>query len=277
MNGIQIATPGVITNPAGLVSTNPLWSLASFPGVSQAWDSQFGITLDAANADATARTNVLSWKALIGTNTLVGVAANYPKFNVAMNGLTVPNFQAQYLRTNTDCYTAGNKQVFFAVFDFEGLTPVQNQCLFSCEQYGVYLMSTGNNNKLTLLANNVGTALGQASVVLTAGPHVLVIDELTAGTLEFRLDGVVIATFASPGVIAASTNAHATGLGNYWGFQPTFACNNTSIAAFGFAVAGTQSLKDIQKLEGYLAQRYISQTFLPAAHPYRSTAPRKLN
>lgn len=74
------------------------------------------------------------------------------------------------------------------------------------------------------------------------------------------------------GAINFTTSAASGGrLGQYTnGTDPMV---DGAIAAMVFA-GDVQTLTDIQKLEGYLAQRFVGTTFLPVGHPYRSTAPR---
>ena len=90
---------------------------------------------------------------------------------------------------------------------------------------------------------------------------------------KLRINGVTVKSAATLATVTYALSGPGT-VGRYRG-APMRSLQDTAIAALGFA-KGVQTLLDIQKLEGYLAQRFMPAGFLPVAHPYRSVTPRKL-
>lgn len=91
----------------------------------------------------------------------------------------------------------------------------------------------------------------------------------TPGTIVYRLDGAA-ATLA--GSLTGTANAKSS-------LAITFGVVNTNTefyigdVAYTLVIAGTPTLSDIQKLEGWAAWKYGLVTQLDAAHPYKGAAP----
>jgi len=116
--------------------------------------------------------------------------------------------------------------------------------------------------------------VGTASKVVAATAAVdaysifeVVTDEAGSGTGLLAVNGTVALTFASVGPGADSTKSVIVGK-SALGSEP-FGGDLAEV----ILVAREVSLSERQKIEGYLAQKWGLQIFLPADHPYRDRSP----
>lgn len=259
-NCTAITTPGTISaSPLGKL--NPVWTPAFLPGLLDGWQSESNITEDAAH-------DVTAWGGIKGTkfNAAAGVTPNRSR---DMNGKTGLVCASDLATTPTVMSTTAAPICVYAVWDALTDPDGTQQCLFSCAAFSMFLNFPGASNSFIINGNNPN---GNITIPQSpAGRHVLVYYQPTAGNAVVRFDGVQVATKNS--VLDQVVGALA--LGRFYGAQSNTATLDTAVGACGIA-AGLQSLIDVQKLEGYLAQGWGSNTLLPVGHPYRSLTPRKL-
>lgn len=112
-------------------------------------------------------------------------------------------------------------------------------------------------------------SVAMASTIATDAYSIfeVVTDEGGAGSGLLAVNGTVGTTFASIGAAADSTKALVLGA-NTLASEP-FEGEVAEVVLAGREV----SLSERQKIEGYLANKWGLQIFLPAGHPYRDRAP----
>lgn len=263
-NSTQIKFTGSLDAPTTLGSLNPLWTPALLPGIAAAWDAA------TVTVDASAPPQVLAWPSTIGGLTLTGAAGSYPTKEGALNGKVPVRFTANRKLT-TPLVTFGGAPLFACLINLAA-APATGQTIWSSGD-GRFNMSIAADGQLNLF---LGTTTSPSNILaptgtIKAGNNLIILYLDADGKHHIRVNGVDVAS------AAANYSATSTAGGSV-GIYP----NNTApiadagIGAILFA-GGQQALLNIQKLEGYLAQRFVGAAFLPAGHPYRSTPPRKVS
>lgn len=261
----QIKLAGSLDAPTALGALNPLWTPSLLPGIAAAWDA------DTVTADtSTTPPQVTAWPSTFGGLTLTGAAGSYPTKEGALNGKVPVRFTANR-KLATPLVTFGGAPLFACLINLAA-APTTGQTIWSSGD-GRFNMSIAANGQMNLF---LGSATTPANIITPAGTvksgnNLVVLYPDADGKHQIRVNGVDI--------VSATVNYGATSTaGGSVGIYP----NNTApladagICAILFA-GGQQTLTNIQKLEGYLAQRFVGTTFLPVGHPYRSIPPRKLS
>lgn len=257
-DGIQIVSPGACTDRT-LPALNPKWTPAMLPGILDYWDSQTNITV--------ASGLVTDWKGALNSSDITFASGVQPaNAGVTMNALGVPVFSTSKGLFASPVSAAAVLPCFYAVFNVGTAMTTQNT-IFSCAGLTVHINNSTNKPQIY-----VGSVAANGPNALAVGAHVLAGYFDSTGTLILRIDGVQVGTVTG----ASAQVLTGARLGRYYGDQDNTALVNVGIGAFGVA-AGEQDLVSVQKIEGHLAQAYISSVFLPPDHPYRSVVPRKLN
>lgn len=259
MAGLVIQSPGVCTDRT-LPMRNPLWTPAFLPGRKFDLDCDVGIVANGSN-------EVLTWTDQAQGIVMTGPSGARPVRNYAFQGHTAPRFTLDHLDGSGVISSVASHWCWWAVVDLIDVTTSSVQDLFhvptaSPNDFGVYAPVT--NGKLRIIGSGAGN---YEPVTVTAGKHILILSEQVSGTRSLRQDGVTVGT--------PQTSIPTQTMGTPFIGQYDPGMKDCAIAAMGMA-AGVQTLTDIQKLEGYLAQRFMPANFLPVSHPYRSVAPRKL-
>lgn len=264
MSGLQIKSPGYCLDRS-LPKLNPLFTPSMLPQVLESWDCGMGITADGGG-------NVSAWEGQIGGRVMTGAGATRPVNTFDMNGHGALRFELSKQLDFTNFWgdaTATAWAYWFAI-DVQALTAGSDQVLFDV---------IGATHYLTLVSGNMRSGAGGTSSLDTpVAPYasgkmiVVVYGDAADSASKLRINGVTVKSAAALAAVTYALSGPGT-VGRYRG-APTRHLQDTALAALGFA-KGLQTLLDIQKLEGYLAQRFMPSDFLPVGHPYRSVAPRK--
>ena len=263
MSGLQIKSTGICADRT-LPMLNPLFTPAMLSQPLESWDCGVGITADGSG-------NVSAWEGQIGGRIMIGAGATRPVNTFNMNGHGALRFELSKQLDFTNFWgdAASSPWAYWAVLDVQSLPAGMAQILFDAVGTTSYLsLSSGQ------MRNGTGSSLDAPAATYMPGKIIMVLyGDASDSTSKLRINGVTVKQ--SAGLAAATFSLGGPGaIGRYRG-TPTQSLQDTALAALGFA-KGVQTLLNIQKLEGYLAQRFMPANFLPSGHPYRSVAPRKL-
>jgi hypothetical protein len=260
MTGLVIQSPGVCSDRT-LPMRNPLWTPALLPGRKLDLDCDTAIVTNGSS-------EVTSWtdqaQGIVFTPT---AADKRPVRNYAFEAHLAPRFTLDALQGSASISATAAHWCWWAVIDQIDLTTSALQNLVnvpgaSPNTFAVYSPATNGNIR------GAGAGVGNFEPgAVVAGKQILIISQQAAGTRNLRRNGAQLGS-AQTGLVVHTLGTPIIGL-----YDP--GVKDCAVASMGFA-AGVQNLADIQKLEGYLAQRYMPANFLPADHPYRTVAPRKL-
>lgn len=263
MSGIQIKSTGNCADRT-LPMLNPLFTPSLLSRPVESWDCGAGITADGSG-------NVSEWKGTIGGRVMTGAGDSRPTNTFDMNGHGALRFVAtkQLDFTNFWGDAVSEPLMYWAVLDVQSYPSGVAQKLFDIVTFSPDLNVGASNNfrPSSGTTETPGTAFmpGKVLIVLYGDP--------ADGASKVRVNGALVKSVAGLAAVTFAISGPGC-VGRYRGTPNSFLVD-TAMAALGFA-KGTQSLLSIQKLEGYLAQRFMPANFLPAGHPYRTVAPRKL-
>lgn len=261
-NSTQIKLTGSLDAPTPLGALNPLWTPALLPGIAAAWDA------DTVTADTSTPPQVTAWSSTIGGLTLTGAAGSYPTKEGALNGRVPVRFTANR-KLATPLVTFGGAPLFACLINLAA-APTSGQTIWSSGdgRFNMSIAADGQMNLFLGTANAPSNILAPAGTI-KAGNNLVVLYFDADGKHHIRVNGADVAS-AVVNYSATSTAGGAVAIYP----NNTAPLADAGIGAIVFA-GGQQTVANIQKLEGYLAQRFVGTTFLPAGHPYRSNPPRK--
>lgn len=263
MSGIQIKSTGICSDRT-LPMLNPPFTPAMLSQPLESWDCGEGITADVSG-------NVSAWVGQLGGRIMTGVGATRPVNTVNMNGYGALRFELSKQLDFTNFWgdATAAAWAYWAVMDVRSLPAGVEQVVIDTIGTTAYLALVSGN-----MRNGTGSALDVPGATYMPGKIVLVVyGDAADSASKLRINGVTVKSAATLATVTYALSGPGT-VGRYRG-APTRSLQDTALAALGFA-KGVQTLVNIQKLEGYLAQRFMPANFLPAAHPYRSITPRKL-
>ena len=263
MSGVQIKSTGYCVDRT-LPMLNPLFTPAMLSQPLESWDCGVGITADGSG-------NVSAWEGQIGGRVMTGVGATRPVNTVDMNGHGALRFELSKQLDFTNFWgdATAAAWAYWAVMDVKSLPAGVEQVVIDAIGPTAYLALASGN-----MRNGTGSALDVPGATYMPGKIVMVVyGDAADSASKLRINGVTVKSAATLASVTYALSGPGT-VGRYRG-APSRPLQDTAIAALGFA-KGVQTLLNIQKLEGYLAQRFMPANFLPSGHPYRTVAPRKL-
>lgn len=258
MTTLQIKAPGVCTDRT-LPILNPLWTPLLLANPRMWVDCDLSpVVVDGSN-NVSSITDLAQGKAF----TASGLAR--PTRTGSMNGKTALVFDGDAFLKAYELGGGADYHCFFVCMNVGTIANVQQT---------IFMHGTGNPQTSLNSLNEVRAYDGSGAPLSSPipGPGNLLITFFRDGAdnlNKLRINGVQV---SSANITAPVNMSGDCRIGAYT--DTTGFLTNSQIGAVGIST-GIQSLLDVQKLEGYLAQRFISNTFLPLEHPYRSTPPRK--
>jgi hypothetical protein len=254
MPGIVIQSTGTCTDRT-LPMRNPLWE-PSFLGsrLKVHLDGQLGKTVNGSNqltawADQAQGLN-------FALETGDGALNTY-----SFNGITVPRFTLDGYRSTAVVDTVAAHRLTWFVVDVQN-APGTQENLAQADNLSVYRTTSG--------AVRIFGPHSQADRGTLAAGKSIVVAYTENGTIyRTRINGVQGGSDITAGISTKTLGQLRIGR-----FDP--GAIDTAFASFGIG-SGTVSLLEVQKLEGFLAHRYGMTGSLPADHPFKTNAPRKLD
>lgn len=257
---------GSVVDASALPKLNAAWTPDLLTGIHDWWDCGVGITVDGANG-------VDAWTSRRGARVAAAVATfAKPVRNRAFNALQAPVFATSLLSIANVGTPAASPLMYWSVLDTLTDVASVSQSIFGCAPFNHYINFPAAGDSQAITGEAVSPTL--SGLPSPIGKHVVVLYRNSANRWVVRVDGAEVANVA-PSVNLAAISI--IDIGMYFSRAANTATVDTALAAFGFASGARGSdIKEVQKLEGYLAQRYLAANFLPVAHPYRTVAPTRL-